>query len=74
MNNKPKICLKIKPSCDILHLALIRKEAKSLMDGDSSDDNTNNLKALIKSVYEVYPLYCYSHRGCAFLCHKKLRM
>jgi len=44
------------------------------MDGDSSDDNTNNLKISNKSVYEVYPLYEWLHRGCAFLCHNKLRM
>ena len=44
------------------------------MDGDSSDDNTAQTGVNIKSVYEVCPLYEYLHIGCAFLCHKKLRM
>ena len=44
------------------------------MDGDSSDDNTAQMSLNIKSVYKVYPLYEYMHEGCAFLCHKKLRM
>ncbi len=44
------------------------------MDGDSSDDNTAQVSINIISVYKVYPLYECIHGGCAFLCHKKLRM
>ena len=52
----------------------IERKANCLMDGDSSDDNTAQMSIYIKSVYEVYPLYRYEQVGCAFLCHKKLRM
>ena len=44
------------------------------MDGDSSDDNTAQMSIYIKSVYKVYPLRGFVQTGCAFLCHKILRM
>ncbi len=44
------------------------------MDGDSSDDNTAYMNINNIDVYEVYPLYVKVQAGCAFLCHKKLRM
>ncbi len=44
------------------------------MDGDSSDDNTAYISKNIIKAYEVYPLYVCMQVGCAFLCHKKLRM
>ena len=58
---------------DIL-CAKITKGIVSLMDGDSSDDNTAQMSINIKSVYKVYPLRECVQTGCAFLCHKKLRM
>lgn len=59
----------------MVYSVLIYRERKAIyMDGDSSDADTAFIGVNIINAYEVYPLYVCMQAGCAFLCHKKLRM